>query len=139
MIMNELTTTMEKYSLAKGYSDQLGQSIECFVDHLNLGLMDVEKRLYHDLAGLTYKELKVIYKIIDPDMLCFSIRMGYSFKTAIEMFCNYKKTRIDDELRDTILEKIKKLSEEWAMELAYRIYALSELKYFLESEVQNLN
>lgn len=137
--MNELTAEKSKeYTIAKGYSDQLGQSIECFLDHLNLGLMGIEKRLYQELAGLTSKELKLIYKVIDHDMLYFALRMGYTFKTAIEMFYNDKKTRIDEEWRENIAEKIEDLAEEQAMELGYRIYALSEIRYFLETEVQNL-
>lgn len=137
--MNELTTEKSKeYTLAKGYSDQLGQSIECFLDHLNLGLMGIEKRLYQELAGLTSKELKLIYKVIDHNMLYFALRMGYTFKTAIEMFYNDKKTRIDEEWRENIAEKIENLAEEQAMELSYRIYALSEIRYFLETEAKNL-
>lgn len=137
--MNELTAEKSKeYTLAKGYSDQLGQSIECFLDHLNLGLMGIEKRLYQELAGLTSKELKLIYKVIDHNMLYFALRMGYTFKTAIEMFYNDKKTRIDEEWRENIAEKIENLAEEQAMELGYRIYALSEIRYFLETEAKNL-
>lgn len=136
---NLITTQSEKYMLAKGHSDQLGLSINCFVDHLNMGLMSIEKCLYQELAGLTYKELKLVYRIIDSDMLSFAIRMGYSYKTAIEMFYCDKKTRIDEKWQTGITEKILELSEEQAMELGYRIYALSELKYFLESEVYNLN
>ena len=137
--MNELTAEKSKeYTLAKGYSDQLEQSIECFVDHLNLGIMGIEKHLYQELAGLTCKELKLIYKVIDHDMLCFALRMGYTFKTAIEMFYNDKKTRIDEEWREGIAEKIEDLAEEQAMELGYRIYALSEIRYFLETEAKNL-
>ena len=134
-----ITTKTEEYKLAEGKSDQLGHAIDNFVDHLNLGLIEIETHLYKELAGLTYNEFKLVYRIIDSDMLSFAIRMGYSFKTAIEMFYCDKKTRIDEKWQTGITEKIWGLSEEQAMELGYRIYALSELKYFLESEVHNLN
>lgn len=116
----------------------MGHAIDNFVDHLNLGLIEIEKRLYQELAGLTDKELRLIYKVIDPDMLLFAVRLGCTYKTAIKMFYNGKKARIDEKWRNAIAEKIEDLAEEQAMELGYRIYALSEIRYFLETEVQNL-
>lgn len=42
--MSELITTKtEEYKLAEGKSDQLGHAIDNFVDHLNLGLIEIEK------------------------------------------------------------------------------------------------
>lgn len=137
--MSELTTTKtEEYKLAEGKSDQLGHAIDNFVDHLNLGLIEIEKRLYQELAGLTDKELRLIYKVIDPDMLLFAVRLGCTYKTAIKMFYNGKKARIDEKWRNGIAEKIERLSDELAMELSYRIYALGETKSFLENEAKNL-
>lgn len=78
--MSELITTKtEEYKLAEGKSDQLGQVIDEFVDHLNLGLIEIEKRLYRKLAGLTDKELRLIYKVVNPDMLYFAVRLGYTY------------------------------------------------------------
>lgn len=54
------------------------------------------------------------------------------------MFYNGKKARIDEKWRNGIAEKIERLSDELAMELSYRIYALGETKFFLENEAKNL-
>lgn len=116
----------------------MGHAIDNFVDHLNLGLIEIEKRLYQELAGLTDKELRLIYKVIDPDMLLFAVRLGCTYKTVIKMFYNGKKARIDEKWRNGIAEKIERLSDELAMELSYRIYALGETKFFLENEAKNL-
>ncbi len=90
--MSELITTKtEEYKLAEGKSDQLGHAIDNFVDHLNLGLIEIEKRLYQELAGLTDKELRLIYKVIDPDMLLFAVRLGCTYKTAIKCFTTAKR------------------------------------------------
>lgn len=79
----------------------------------------------------SYKELRLIYKVIDPEMLPFAVRLGYTHKTAIKMFYNGKKARIDEKWRDTIAEKIECLNDELALELSYRIYALGKQSFSL--------
>ena len=119
-------------------TENLSTAVNYFIHNLNLGLMTVTSHIYREFAGLTYKDLTLIVKHLDADTLYMLVSSGHTYKEAIAKLLDYRITRLKQEGRKPLMKRIIDLTEEQAMELAYRIYAAHEVLFFLRDEVNNL-
>ena len=123
----------EKENIKRGNS--LCDTINSMIDMIGKETNGIRQQVYTPVHGLTSKEIQILVKNINHEYLFALPVVGH--KATLYAAADYARQR-GKHIPTSLLEKIAGLTKAQETEIAYRIYALGEMKELLLNHINRL-
>ena len=126
----------EEMEIARERENLLSNSINTFLDSVYFCTESIRHQTFSPVSGLTYEEMQTLVSEIDNDtLLMLNPFLGHS--VALAEVVNKAKEH-GCAISDDLINKIEKMNEVEVVEVAYRIYAYTEMKRILTEHFDNI-
>lgn len=126
----------EEMGIARERENLLSNSINNFLDSVYFATESIRHQTFSPVSGLTYEEMQTLVSEIDNDsLLSLNPFLGNTIALA-EVVSKAKEHGCA--ISDDLLKKIEGMNEVESVEVAYRIYAYSEMKRILKEHLDHI-
>lgn len=126
----------EEMEIAREREDLLSNSINTFLDSVYFCTESIRHQTLSPVSGLSYEEMQTLVSGIDNDtLLMLNPFLGNSVALA-EVVTKAKEHGCA--ISDDLLKKIEGMNEVESVEVAYRIYAYTEMKRILIEHLDHI-
>lgn len=116
-------------------TDRLYDTVDCFLDRVNDETSNIQNQVFSFAHGLTGEEIRTLSDTIDYGwLLDFPVAGRRATLYSVAYYAKKKRGKISDDL----LEKLAGLDKLQEQEIAYRLYAMGEMKRILADLVGGL-
>ena len=113
----------------------LSETINNFIDRIDNEISHIQQQVYSPVHGLTSEDIKVLAKNINYGwLLDFPIEGKRATLYSAAYYAKKKSRKITDDL----LEKLAGLDKLQEQEIAYKLYALGDMKRILGDFIDRL-
>ena len=126
----------EEMEIARERENLLSDSINNFLDSVYFSTESIRHQTFSPVSGLTYEEMQTLVSGIDNDSL-LSLNPFLGHSVALAEVVNKAKEH-GCAISDDLINKIGKMNEVEAVEVAYRIYAYTEMKRILIEHLDHI-
>ena len=111
------------------------ETINNFIDRVGEETSNIQQQIYSPVHGLTSEDMKVLAKNINYGwLLDFPVAGKRATLYSAAYYAKKKKGKISDDL----LKKLSGLDKLQEQEIAYKLYALGEMKRILGNFIEKL-
>lgn len=111
------------------------ETINNFIDRVGEETSNIQQQIYSPVHGLTSEDMKVLAKNINYEwLLDFPVAGKRATLYSAAYYAKKKKGKISDDL----LKKLSGLDKLQEQEIAYKLYALGEMKRILGDFIEKL-
>lgn len=113
----------------------ISETINNFIDRVGEETSNIQQQIYSPVHGLTSEDMKVLAKNINYGwLLDFPVAGKRATLYSAAYYAKKKKGKISDDL----LKKLSGLDKLQEQEIAYKLYALGEMKRILGDFIEKL-
>ena len=113
----------------------ISETINNFIDRVGEETSNIQQQIYSPVHGLTSEDMKVLAKNINYGwLLDFPVAGKRATLYSAAYYAKKKKGKISDDL----LKKLAELDKLQEQEIAYKLYALGEMKRILRDFIGKL-